>query len=213
MFDSKGYKAEFGSEIAADDISLTPVNEGIPDGYKYSSNDAPMIVSSDAENNIINVYFVKDDFGYTVKYWADGKVFDSKGYKAEFGSEITADDISLTPVNEDIPDGYKYSSNDAPMIVSSDAENNIINVYFVKDEFGYTVKYWADGEVFDSKGYKAEFGSEITADDISLTPVNEDIPDGYKYSSNDAPMTITSNPANNIVNVYYVKDDFGYTVK
>ncbi len=191
--------AEFGSEI-------TTYADKVIDGYKLEKTEnLPLTISSNTSNNIINVYYVKDNFGYIVKYFYDGEEDTTKEENgtAEFGSQIT------TYANKVI-DGYKLEKTEnLPLTISSNTENNVIKVYYIKDNFGYTVKYFYDGVEDSEKAetLSAEFGSQIT------TYANKVI-DGYKLEKVEGtPLTISSNTSNNIINVYYVKDNFGYTVK
>ena len=107
-------------------------------------------------------------------------------------------------------DGYKFDRDTAPLTITSNSANNVLKVYYVKDSFDYTVEYYYDGIKDDSKTEgptKAEFASQIT----SYTDKNID---GYKLDKTEnLPLTITSNSANNVIRVYYIKDSFDYTVE
>ena len=179
--------------------------------------DLPLIVKSDESKNIINVYYEKDDFEYTVHYFIDGEEDTSKIgiFSAQFESEIKLADVD---VNTNKPAGYKVDKvkalnengeeADLPLIIKTDISKNVINVYYVKDNFAYTVHYFYDGTEDESKKIEstALFGSQIT-----------EVPDkniiGYKHDHTDGlPLTISAVASENVVNVYYVKDNFGYTV-
>ena len=191
--------AEFGSKI-------TTYTDKVIDGYKLEKVEGtPLTITSNKANNIINVYYVKDNFNYIVKYFYDGVENTEKAetLSAEFGSEITT-------YADKVIDGYKLEKTEnLPLTISSNTSNNIINVYYVKDNFGYIVKYFYDGEEDTTKEENgtAEFGSQIT------TYANKVI-DGYKLDKTEnLPLTISSNTENNVIKVYYIKDNFGYTVK
>ena len=191
------------------------------DGYKFDRDTAPLTITSNSANNVLKVYYVKDVFGYTVEYYYDGKLDETKTVgpvEATFGDTI--DVYAGKRI-----DGYKFEKAqaegkaattaaegtlEAPLVITSKADKNVIRVYYVKDSFDYTVEYYYDGAKDASKTEgptKAEFASQIT----SYTDKNID---GYKLEKTEnLPLTITSNSANNVIRVYYVKDSFDYTVE
>ena len=190
------------------------------DGYKFEKAQAEgkaattaaegtltegLVITSTPANNVIRVYYVKDSFDYTVEYYYDGVIDPSK----TDSFEATYQDVIRTYADKNI-DGYKLDKTEnLPLTVSHIEADNVIRVYYVKDSFDYTVEYYYDGVKDDSlttEPVKAEFGSQIA----TYTPQPRD---GYKFSRDTAPLTITSNSANNILKVYYVRDDFAYTVK
>ena len=175
------------------------------DGYKFDKTEnKPMTITSNAENNIMKVFYIKDDFKYTVHYFYEGVEDESKKIEetAKFGTEITeVPDKNIT--------GYKKQKTEGlPLTISSNSEENVVNVYYIKDELGYTVHYFYDNVEDENQmiNENATFGTTI-----------ESVPDknktGYKHDKTEGlPLTISANPEENIVNVYYVKDSFGYSV-
>ena len=189
-------KAEFGSTVTAD------VTIKIPNGYKFVG-EAPSIEITTGEN-VINVVYVKDVFGYRVNYYKDSieeaNFIEKKEGTAELGSTVTAD------VTIHIPDGYKFVGT-APSIEITTGEN-VINVVYVKDVFGYRVNYYKDSieeaNFLGNETGTAEFGSTVKAD------VTIHIPEGYKFVGEAPSIEITT--GENVINVVYVKDNFGYRV-
>ena len=173
----------------------------------------PLVIKADESKNVINVYYVKDNFEYTVHYFYDGEEDTSKidVFSALYESEIT------NYVDKNIT-GYKLDKakaldengeeTDLPLIIKTDESKNVVNVYYVKDSFNYTVHYFYDGTEDESKKetLSAVFGSSITeVPDKNIT--------GYKHDRTETlPLTIGANAEENVVNVYYVKDSFNYTV-
>ena len=183
----------------------TYVDKNIP-GYKLDHTDKfPLRITEVAENNVIKVYYEKDDFGYRVEYYYDGAIDNSKteNYTATF------QDLIETYVDKNIP-GYKFDHTDKfPLSITEVAENNVIKVYYVKDDFGYRVEYYYDGTIDNSKteNYTATF------QDLIETYTDKNIP-GYKFDHTDEfPLRITEVAENNVIKVYYVKDSFGYRVE
>ena len=100
---------------------------------------------------------------------------------------------------------YKLAP-DQPTQINVTGENDSINIYYVLDTYGYTIEYYYDGDIDNSKTVNgtALLGSNITTyTDKNIT--------GYKLDKVEPtlPLTITNNPANNVLRVYYVKDMFG----
>ena len=76
---------------------------------------------------------------YTVNYYYDGKFFIGVSDITTYGKKITTytDTINMP--------GYKLDrTENLPLTVKEDAKENIINVYYVKDNFNYTVNYYKD---------------------------------------------------------------------
>jgi len=93
------------------------------------------------------------------------------------------------------------------------ANNVELIAQWKKGKFSYVVKYYYDGVIDASRTYKrtALFGDVIS----TYIPKGKT---GYKLDGDTAPLTITSNPHNNVIKVYYVRDpsqtrNVTYTVK
>ena len=174
-------------------------------GYKLEKTEnLPLTVSEKAENNVIKVFYVKDEFKYTVEYYYDGTIDDKKTetYTATYQDVINNyEDKNIT--------GYKLEKTEnLPLTVSENPENNVIKVYYVKDEFKYTVEYYYDGQLNEenTETYTATYQDVINNyEDKNIT--------GYKLEKTEnLPLTVSENPENNVIKVYYVKDEFKYTV-
>ncbi len=173
------------------------------DGYKFVSTNPEEIPTIIETNGVIEVYYVKDEFSYTVEYYYDGIIDDSKTEtdKALFESVINNyQDKNKT--------GYKLDKTENfPLTITSDSKKNVIKVYYVKDNYGYKVEYYYDNELDDSMTYtdSAEYLSEI-----------KNYPDGSKkgfsFVSDTAPLTITEKTENNIIRVYYESNSYDYTI-
>ena len=182
----------FGSKIAE-------VPDGIITGYKKDRTEGlPLTIGANEEENVVNVYYVKDNFDYTVHYFYDGTENEDKKdtLSAVFGSTIT--DVAEKNIT-----GYKkQKTENLPLTISENEEENYINVYYIKNILGYTIHYFYDGVEDESKveNKDAELGSEITeVPDKNIT--------GYKQDRIETlPLTISANAEDNVVNVYYVKE-------
>ena len=179
----------------------------IREGYKLDKTEnLPLEISENEVQNVIRVFYTRDSFEYKVNYYKDGiaeaNFLGNETGKAEFGSTVTAD------VTIHIPEGYKFEGT-APSIEITTGEN-VINVVYVKDVFGYRVNYYKDSieeaNFIEKKEGTAELGSTVTAD------VTIHIPDGYKFEGTAPSIEITT--GENVINVVYVKrTDLSYLVR
>ena len=173
------------------------------DGYKFDKTNPEEIPTLIENNGVIEIYYVKDEFSYTVEYYYDGTIDDNKTEtaKALFESVINNyQDKNKT--------GYKLDKTEnLPLTITSDSKKNVIKVYYVKDNYGYKVEYYYDNQLDDSMTYtsSAEYLSQVN-----------DYPDGSKkgfsYISDTAPLTITEKTENNIIKVYYESNVYDYTI-
>ncbi len=187
--------AAFEAVVGYEDKNIT--------GYMLESVSSETITISEiAANNVINVYYVKDSFPYTINYYYDGIIDGSKTVEdlALYQSTVGYTDMNIT--------GYKFDSVSSETITISEiAANNVINVYYVKDSFPYTINYYYDGIIDENKTVEdtALYQSAVGYTDKNIT--------GYKLDSVSAEsITISEIAANNVINVYYVKDSFPYTI-
>ena len=187
------------------DVIETYTDKVIP-GYKLDKTEnLPLTVSEVEANNVIKVYYVKDDFGYTVEYYYDGVIDETKTEE----ETATFNDVIETYTDKVIT-GYKLDKTEnLPLTVSENESNNVIRIYYVKDNFNYTVEYYYDG-VIDSTKTEEE---TATFNDVIETYTDKVIP-GYKLEkAENLPLTVSENESNNVIRIYYVKDNFNYTVE
>ena len=158
---------------------------------------------------MIKVYYVKDNFGYTVEYYYDGVKDDTATVtaNAEFDSVIST-------YTDKVKTGYKLDKAEGtPLTITAVAADNVIKVYYVKvSGLTYTVNYLEKGtnavlnpaKVVDGK----TFGDIVKAADevIAIT--------GYTYdSASVAELTIGADNEANVINLYYTGATANYTVE
>ncbi|MCL2153831.1 MAG: hypothetical protein FWH57_12955, partial [Oscillospiraceae bacterium] len=97
-------------------------------------------------NEDLNLYAVEnlDTFGYTVEYYYDGVIDNSKteAFSALFGAVIT-------DYPNKVISGYRLDKDTTPFAITENAANNVIEVYYVPDYtitniLSYTVEYFKD---------------------------------------------------------------------
>ncbi|MBS7315033.1 MAG: InlB B-repeat-containing protein [Clostridiaceae bacterium] len=176
-------------------------------GYVFSTSNptsGSITIGTNADSNVIRVYYIKDQVAYTVRYYYDGILNSGKteNLSAEFEAVIS------TYPNKVI-DGYKLDHDTAPLKITATASANVIDVYYVKDTFAYTVEYYYDGVKDASKTV-----NDTAAYQAVINSYTDKVIDGYKLDKVEGkPLTISSNAASNVIRVYYVKDTFAYTVE
>ena len=213
--DSKSDSNKLGETVTKDalfesTVTLTEeeLNKEILPGYKVQDGQTTTLtITANPENNNIDVIYVKDEFNYCVKYFYD-EVEDTskevKDIKALFGETISYKDKNII--------GYVFDRTDpkdGSITVTENPESNILKVYYKKGQFDYTVEYYYEGTKDDSKTET----KKATYKDVIDSYTDKNI-DGYKLDKvENSPLTITENSKNNIIKVYYVKDEFDYIVE
>ncbi len=185
-------------------------------GYKFEKNEnLPLTITTDASKNVIKVYYVKDasqtkNITYTVKYFKDGV-------------EVTADEQKETkpiwvndtkaPVEKSVInttdkyEGFSFDADTTGVIPDTIGNDGVIRVYYVSNEYEYTVEYYFDDVIDNSKTdtFKAKYNTQVNTYADKKEP-------GYKFERATAPITITTDASKNVIRVYYVKDWFKYTI-
>ncbi len=197
-------KTETGTALFEDEIE-TYTDKPI-DGYKFdSTNNLPLTITADEDANVIEVYYVKDSFGYTIEYYYDNIIDNDK---TETGTALFGDEI--TTYTDKPIDGYKLDQVlTIPMTITSNPANNVLRIYYGKDNFGYSVEYYYEGDIDSDKTEvgSAELGSQVTT-------YTDKVIDGYKLDKEEnLPLTITSTSSDNVIKVFYIKDNFNYSVE
>ena len=192
-------KAKFGSEISE------YIDKNIS-GYKLARTEGlPLTITNNAVNNIIKIYYIKDEFEYTVEYYYEGIKDNGKTekLKARFEGIINNyQDKNIT--------GYKFDKVEGlPLTITANSEEHIIKVFYKKEEYEYTVEYYYEGTKDNSKTEIARAKFKDIINDYQDKNIT-----GYKLDKTEGlPLTITANPENNIIKVYYIKAEIEYTVE
>jgi len=229
-------KIEKKSADFEDEISEFPDKAGI--GYKFDSTDPelPLIISSNPAENVLKVYYVRDDSQtrnvvYTVKYTRDGVEVTADTYTvtvpvwinepADFAVPVAA----ISAANDRYV-GYKLANN--PFVAPATAkQGDMITVPYIKDDSQtrdvvYTVNYTLDGAEVVADTYTvtvpvwinepADFAVPVAA----ISAANNRYV-GYKLETNPfvAPATAQNS---DIITVPYIRDNSQtrnvvYTVK
>ena len=201
---------------------INTYTDKVKTGYKLeSAENLPLTIG--VENNIINVYYVTDntqtkELSYTVEYYKDGKKVVNDTQKVTETKQVLESD-TLTVKNGEINVtnkyvGYKFEKTNPETIPNSIEDKGVIKVYYVKDMFEYTINYYYNGKIDNSKTESSNAKYETV---ISTYPDKKEV--GYKLEKTEnLPLTVSEDKNKNVINVYYVTDEkqtkeLSYTVE
>ena len=185
-------------------------------GYKFEKNEnLPLTITTDASKNVIKVYYVKDasqtkNITYTVKYFKDGvevTADEQKETKPIWVNDTKAP-VEKSAINTtDKYEGFSFDADTTGVIPDTIGNDGVIRVYYVSNEYEYTVEYYFDDVIDNSKTdtFKAKYNTQVNTYADKKEP-------GYKFERATAPITITTDASKNVIRVYYVKDWFKYTI-
>ena len=173
------------------------------EGFSFDADTTGVIPDTIGNDGVIRVYYVSNEYEYTVEYYFDDVIDNSKTdtFKAKYNTQVNTYADKKEP-------GYKFERATAPITITTDASKNVIRVYYVKDWFKYTINYYYDGVIDTSATIndKAAFGTTIKYTD-KVQP-------GFKFVKADgSPLVISINEAANVINVYYQSNSYTYTVE
>ncbi len=190
---AKTAEVDHGTEIVSE-------NEKIEiNGYNFTRYDKDKItIEEDIEKNVINIYYTKrGDLSYVVNYLEKGT---NKVLNTQKAVDSQAFGTIITTKNEIIDiTGYKYDSCDKDeLTIGTDISQNVINIYYVKDTFKYTVHYFYDG--VEDKDEIVEGTAEFESTIDKYTDKNK----GYVFEKHEnCPLIVGAEEDKNIINVYY----------
>ena len=214
-----------GTEIT---VSEESIKNNTKTGYKLKNVDPEnkmIYISSNEEENIIRVYYVKDetqtkDLSYTVEYYKNGvKVTEDTQTVKDTVQVLKPDTLTVDKSNINTKDkyvGYKFEKTNPTEIPNTIENGSVIKVYYVTDDnqtkdLSYTVEYYKDGVKVteDTQTVKDTVQvlkpNTLKVDKLSINTVNKYV--GYKFEKTE-PTTIPDTIENGgVIKVYYVTDD------
>ena len=176
------------------------------EGFSFDADTTGVIPDTIGNDGVIRVYYVSNEYEYTVEYYFDDVIDNSKTdtFKAKYNAQVNTYADKKEP-------GYKFERATAPITITTDASKNVIRVYYVKDWFKYTINYYYDGVIDTSATVvdKAAFGTTIKYSDKM-----DKLREGFKFVRADgSPLVISVNEAANVINVHYQSNSYTYTVE
>ena len=201
---------------------INTYTDKVKTGYKLQKTEnLPLTIG--VENNIINVYYVTDntqtkELSYTVEYYKDGKkVANDTQVVKETKQVLESDTLTVKKSEINVTNkyvGYKFEKTNPETIPNSINDKGVIKVYYVKDMFEYTINYYYNGKIDNSKIESSKAKYETV---ISTYPDKKEV--GYKLEKTEnLPLTVSEDKTKNVINVYYVTDEnqtkeLSYTVE
>ena len=201
---------------------INTYTDKVKTGYKLQkAENLPLTIG--VENNIINVYYVTDntqtkELSYTVEYYKDGKKVDNDTQVVtETKQVLESDTLTVKKSEINVTNkyvGYKFEKTNPETIPNSINDKGVIKVYYVKDMFEYTINYYYNGKIDNSKIESSKAKYETV---ISTYPDKKEV--GYKLEKTEnLPLTVSEDKTKNVINVYYVIDEnqtkeLSYTVE
>ena len=201
---------------------INTYTDKVKTGYKLQKTEnLPLTIG--VENNIINVYYVTDntqtkELSYTVEYYKDGKKVENDTQKVTETKQVLESDTltvkkgEINVTNKYV--GYKFEKTNPEIIPNYINDKGVIKVYYVKDMFEYTINYYYNGKIDNSKIESSKAKYETV---ISTYPDKKEV--GYKLEKTEnLPLTVSEDKTKNVINVYYVTDEnqtkeLSYTVE
>ncbi len=201
---------------------INTYTDKVKTGYKLDRvENLPLTIKT--KGNVINVYYVTDEtqtkeLSYTVEYYKDGKKVDNDTQVINETKQVLESDTltvkkgEINVTNKYV--GYKFEKTNPETIPNSIDDKGVIKVYYVKDMFEYTINYYYNGKIDNSKTESSKAKYETV---ISTYPDKKEV--GYKLEKTEnLPLTVTEDKTKNVINVYYVTDEtqtkeLSYTVE
>lgn len=196
-----------------------------PTGYKATPViTGPEVIGADATENVVDVVYERDSFGYTVNYYSrdhagqESFLGSTTGPAATYGSTVT---VPVEQLNAKLPTGFKAleAGADYTVDITADEAQNVIDVTYEPDTFTYTIRYYHDAALDDAYHFQGEplvgeavYGSTVHVD---IHTLNRNIPDeGFYPKDNDDEfdIVITEDAAANSYNVVYERASYAYTI-
>ena len=180
-------------------------------GYEYTGGDKDFNISKNEEENIAIIVYTKVNYNYVINYYKDSisednfinRVTGTANYKDTIDVEEEKFLSGLT--------GYEYTNGEKTITISTNNNENIVNIVYTKKDYEYTVKYYFDGvESIPtlSKGGYSVYGSVLYASAYNLTEkeIEDNNLENYILSPVNPynPESIVINTENNLINIYYV---------
>lgn len=235
-FENEPFKTDIREAVNGETINIENVDKDkylneAGAGYEFNKiNPDSIVITNDITNDgtvkEINVLYTLKKFSYTVNYYKDnsnvafesikvddvvyGKKVDSKGYYLNLQDNSIIEKYELK--------GYKLDDIKSDKNkVTIDSDNKVINVYYIKDMFKFTVNYYFDNNQdteLTEEGTK-EYGSTIKASEYHLSEEVLNNKGNYfldpdKNAYNYQEKKIGTNPDENDLNIYYIKTEIPY---
>ena len=183
-------------------------------GYEYTDGEKTITISTNNNENIVNIVYTKKNYNYEVRYYLDSLEGTHLGTVAGTGvineQIIVNEDLKLS---DDKAIGYAYNGINLDFTIEDTNELIIVNVIYNKVKYNWQVNYYKDSIATDtylgSDNGTAYYNDVINVEEEKFLSGLT----GYEYTDGEKTITISTNNNENIVNIVYTKKDYEYTVK
>ena len=183
-------------------------------GYEYTDGEKTITISTNNNENIVNIVYTKKNYNYEVRYYLDSLDGTHLGTVADTGvineQIIVNEDLKLS---DDKAIGYAYNGINLDFTIEDTNELIIVNVIYNKVKYNWQVNYYKDSIATDtylgSDNGTAYYNDVINVEEEKFLSGLT----GYEYTDGEKTITISTNNNENIVNIVYTKKDYEYTVK
>ena len=195
--DSNTYTATFDEPIPADDITAHQ-RAGLVGHDSFMLEDSYTVQNPakiGLDQNVLDIYYQRHGYDYCINYFYDGEQDQdaTENGTAPFESTISYLD-HLKPRT-----GYMlFYADPETMTISDDARSNVMNIFYETMRIYYTVEYYYDGILDESKtdDILALYGDTITG-------YEDKVMDGYELDGVEGLPLVISDEDENIIKVYY----------
>ena len=231
-FENEPFKTDIREAVNGETIDIENVDKDkylneAGAGYEFNKiNPDSIVITNDGTVKEINVLYTLKKFSYTVNYYKDNSNVAFESIKVDdivYGTKVDPKEYYLNLQDNSIIEKYElegYKLDDIKSdknIVTIDSDNKVINVYYVKDMFKFTVNYYFDNNQdteLTKEGTK-EYGSTIKASEHHLSEEVLNNKGNYfldpdKNAYNYQEKKIGTNPEENDLNIYYIKTEIPY---
>lgn len=179
------------------DKSKINVTDKFGTGYKVEKTKPAEIPAVIKDNGVIEVYYVSENYKYSVKYVLEGTNTElAEGYtdSAAYLSEVGADKKNI--------EGYSVVDADKKLVIGADESQNVLVIEYRLNSYKYSVEYYYDGVKDETATVNktAQFGTKVDSYDKKDKT-------GYKFEKTEnLGLTIKADETQNVIKVYYVSD-------
>ena len=183
-------------------------------GYEYTDGEKTITISTNNNENIVNIVYTKKNYNYEVRYYLDSLEGTHLGTVA--GTGVINEQIIVNEklkLSDDKAIGYTYNGINLDFTIEDTNELIIVNVIYNKVKYNWQVNYYKDSIANDtylgSDNGTAYYNDVINVEEEKFLSGLT----GYEYTDGEKTITISTNNNENIVNIVYTKKDYEYTVK
>ena len=183
-------------------------------GYEYTNGEKTITISTNNNENIVNIVYTKKNYNYEVRYYLDSLEGTHLGTVA--GTGVINEQIIVNEelkLSDDKAIGYAYNGINLDFTIEDTNELIIVNVIYNKVKYNWQVNYYKDSIATDT--YLGSDNGTAFYNDVINVEEEKFLSGltGYEYTDGEKTITISTNNNENIVNIVYTKKDYEYTVK